>query len=117
MIVEGGLLANAIGGLKVINNSGVITRMYVKGGDIYNIVGGAGLSTTYEDRIVQVTGGRVRYSISGGSNGAYGGSGDGKITDCDTLVYIGGTATIGTNLPNGSTSANLALIAGNLPSS
>ena len=98
MIVEGGLLANAIGGLKVVNNSGVQTRMYIKGGDIYNIVGGAGLSTTYEDRIVQVTGGLVRYSISGGSNGykASGSGSDGKITNGDILLYVGGNAQVGT---------------------
>ena len=99
MIVEGGLIANAIGGLKTTNNSGVQTRMYVKGGEIYNIVGGAGVSTTYEDRIIQVTGGTVRYSVNGGSNGVHAtGSGqDGRITNCDTLVYIGGNAQIGTS--------------------
>ena len=99
MIIEGGLIANALGGLKVTNNSGVQTRMYVKGGEIYNIVGGAGLSTTYEDRIIQVTGGTVRYSVSGGSNGykATGSGSDGKITGGDTLVYIGGNAQIGTS--------------------
>ena len=97
MIVEGGLIANAIGGLKVTNNSGVETRLYVKGGEIYNIVGGAGVSTTYEDRIIQVTGGTVRYSVNGGSNGVHasGYGQDGRITNCDTLVYIGGNAQIG----------------------
>ena len=98
MIVEGGLIANAIGGLKVTNGSNVNTKLYVKGGELYNIVGGAGVSTTYEDRYIQITGGTVRYSVSGGSNGVYStGSGqDGRITNCDTLVYIGGTAQIGT---------------------
>ena len=98
MIVEGGLIANAIGGLKVTNNSNVNTKMYVKGGEIYNIVGGAGVSTTYEDRYLQITGGTVRYSVNGGSNGVHStGSGqDGRITNCDTLVYIGGNAQIGT---------------------
>lgn len=98
MIVEGGIIANAIGGLKVTNGSNVNTKLYVKGGELYNIVGGAGVSTTYEDRYIQITGGTVRYSVSGGSNGVYStGSGqDGRITNCDTLVYIGGTAQIGT---------------------
>ena len=98
MVVEGGLISNAIGGLKVTNNSNVNTKMYVKGGEIYNIVGGAGVSTTYEDRYIQVTGGKIRYSVNGGSNGVYStGSGqDGRITNCDTLVYIGGNAQIGT---------------------
>lgn len=96
MLVEGGQIANIIGGLKTTQNSGVETRIYVKGGDVYNIVGGAGRSETYEDRIIQVTGGTIRYSISGGSNGAYSTRTDnGKILNCDTLIYIGGNAQIG----------------------
>ena len=97
MIVEGGLIANIIGGLKVTQNSGVQTRLYVKGGEAYNIVGGAGVSETYEDRFIQVTGGIVRYSISGGSNGVAASSSrdNGKLTG-NTLVYVGGNAQIGT---------------------
>ncbi len=98
MFVEGGKIANAIGGLKTISGTTIKTKMYIKGGEIYNIVGGAGLSTTYGNRIIQVTGGTINYSISGGSNGyASTGSGqEGKIENCNTLVYIGGTAQIGT---------------------
>ena len=98
MLVEGGQIANIIGGLKTTEDSGVETRCYVKGGDIYNIVGGAGVSETYENRLIQVTGGTIRYSISGGSNGAYaeGSDNNGKILNCDTLIYIGGNAQIGT---------------------
>ena len=107
MVVEGGLIANAIGGLKVTNNSNVNTKMYVKGGEIYNIIGGAGVSATYEDRIIQVTGGTIDYSISGGSNGYYAvefdtdywgnqtpSNNNGKLNG-QTLVYIGGKATVG----------------------
>ena len=98
MIVEGGLIANVIGGLKTTSNTDVETRIYVKGGEIYNIVGGAGRSTTYEDRIIQVTGGTLRYSVTGGSNGVYATTSDnGVIENCDTLIYIGGNAQIGTN--------------------
>lgn len=100
MIVEGGLIANIIGGLKTTNGSGVKTWLYVKGGEAYNIVGGAGRSTTYEDRMIQVTGGTIRYSVAGGSNGVYSSATDsannGRIQNCDTLVYIGGNAQIGT---------------------
>lgn len=97
-IMEGGNVANIVGGLKVTNNTNVDTRIYVKGGTVKNIVGGAGYSTTYEDRIIQVTGGTILYSISGGSNGVYatGTGSDGRIENCDTLVYVGGTAQIGT---------------------
>ena len=100
MIVEGGLTANIIGGLKTTNGSNVKTMVYVKGGEVYNIVGGAGRSTTYEDRMIQVTGGTIRYSVAGGSNGVYSSATDnsnnGRIQNCDTLVYIGGNAQIGT---------------------
>ena len=96
-VVEGGLIANVIGGLKVQSGSSVKTRIYVKGGDIYNIVGGSGVSVAYADRIIQMTGGTVRYSISGGSNGVWAGStsGTGQLQG-NTLVYVGGNAQIGT---------------------
>ena len=96
MIVEGGLIANINCGLKIDSGlTSVLTKLYVKGGEMYNIVGGAGRSTTYGSRILQITGGKVRYSVSGGSNGFSGDDGEGQITDCDTLVYVGGNAQIG----------------------
>lgn len=97
IIVEGGDIANIIGGLKVTSGTDVDTRIYVKGGRVKNIVGGEGYSTTYEDRIIQVTGGTILYSISGGSNGVYatGSGSDGKIENCNTLVCVGGNAQIG----------------------
>ncbi len=97
-IMEGGQVCNIIGGIKLYSSYGtsVKTRMYVKAGNVYNIVGGAGRSTTYGDRLIQITGGTIRYSVSGGSNGAYGSTGDGQISNCSTLVYIGGDAQIGT---------------------
>lgn len=96
MIVEGGLIANINCGLKINSSStDVLTKLYVKGGEMYNIVGGAGRSTTYGSRILQITGGKIRYSVSGGSNGFSGSNEEGQITDCDTLVYVGGNAQIG----------------------
>lgn len=96
IIFEGGLITNIIGGLKIPSNYATVeTRIYVKGGDVFNIVGGAGRSTTYGDRIIQVTGGTIRYSVSGGSNGAYSDSGNNGKLSGQTLVYIGGNAQIG----------------------
>ena len=98
-IVEGGKIANLIGGLRLDTSRAQLkTRLYVKGGEIYNIVGGAGRSTTYGDRIIQVTGGTIDYSVTGGSNGFYAsGTGQiGEISNGQTLVYVGGNATIGT---------------------
>lgn len=69
ILVEGGQIVNINGGLKIASGSNVDTRIYVKGGDIMNIVGGAGLLATYQNRIIQATGGTIEYSVSGGSNG------------------------------------------------
>lgn len=96
MLVEGGLIYNINCGLKIDSGkTDVLTKLYVKGGEIYNIVGGAGLSTTYGSRIQQITGGKIRYSVSGGSNSYSGSDGEGQISNCNTLLYIGGNAQIG----------------------
>ncbi len=98
LYVEGGVIANIIGGLGVAKGNPVTTRIYVKDGNIINIVGGAGRSTTYGDRIIQVTGGTVQFSVNGGSNGYMSTNADGNNGQLDgnTLVYIGGNANIGT---------------------
>ena len=82
IIVEGGDIANLIGGLNVESSDMYKTYMYVKGGNIINITGGAGYTHTYGDRIIQVTGGCIKYSISGGSNGvaANSSSNNGQLT-------------------------------------
>lgn len=74
------------------------------GGTVDMITGGAGKSATYGNRIVQVTGGLVNYSVFGGSNGNDGSGTDGTLNG-STYVYIGGNAKIGseTLINNGST--------------
>lgn len=98
LIVEGGEITNIIGGLSTSSGTAVKTKIYVKGGNIQNIVAGAGVSQTYGDRFIQVTGGNVAYSVSGGSNGYHASStqNNGKL-DGNSLIYIGGDAVIGTN--------------------
>lgn len=100
MIVEGGNVANILGGLAIQSDTSTVkTYIYMKGGNVQNIVGGAGVSTTRGDRIIQVTDGFVNYSVSGGSNGFSAGQSNssnptGRLNG-DTLIYIGGGATIG----------------------
>lgn len=95
LIVEGGRICNIIGGLKLQSYIDSKTYIYVKAGEIKNIVGGAGVSQTRGDRIIQVTGGTVEYSVSGGSNGfAANNTNTGELIG-NTLVYIGGNAVIG----------------------
>ncbi len=101
LIVEGGQIANIDGGLRITEssgNNGVATRIYVKGGTIQNIVGGAGVSTTYGDRYISVTGGNIAYSISGGSNGvaATDESQQSGRLGGDSYVHVGGNAHVGT---------------------
>ena len=107
LYVEGGNIANIIGGLALPANSTAKTNIYVKDGNVINIVGGAGRSTTHGNRIVQVTGGTVQYSVNGGSNGYFsddnnGDNSKGKL-EGKTLVYIGGNAKIGTDETEGDT--------------
>ena len=98
IVVEGGYIYNLIGGplsqtsIKNYNDS----YIYVKGGSIDIIIGGAGRSETYGNRIIQVTGGTINYAVFGGSNGIEGDDTQYTSTvDGDTYIYIGGTATIG----------------------
>lgn len=94
--VEGGWIYNLIGGPLTASDRGDIndTYIYMTGGSVDMIIGGAGTSTTYGNRIISVTGGTVNYSVFGGSNSYEGGSEDGKLTG-SSYVYVGGIATIG----------------------
>lgn len=96
LTVEGGNIANIIGGLSMDEDDMHKTYMFVKDGNVINITGGAGYTHTYGDRIIQVTGGCIKYSISGGSNGVAASSTDnnGQLTG-ESLIYVGGTAQIG----------------------
>ena len=98
--IEGGVIHNLIGGpfsqesyVKSGNTYLNDTLIYVKGGTIDVIIGGAGVSATYGNRIVQVTGGQVNYAVAGGSNGVA--ASDTAKLNGDTYVYIGGNAKIG----------------------
>jgi len=70
------------------------TYLYIKGGEINSVFGGAGRSATYGNRIVQMTGGLIDYSLFGGSNASAGSDGDGTVKGT-SYVYVGGNATIG----------------------
>ena len=104
--VEGGYIYNLIGGPVSASNRSNYNDIYIymTGGTVDMITGGAGKSATYGNRIVQVTGGLVNYSVFGGSNGNDGSGTDGTLNG-STYVYIGGNATIGseTLINNGST--------------
>ncbi|MBQ6477470.1 MAG: hypothetical protein IJI43_03455 [Bacilli bacterium] len=96
LIIEGGDLFNVNGGPLISSNRKTKNMIYInmKGGNADFIFGGAALSQTYGNRIINVTGGQVNYSVFGGSNGVEGGNGDGTL-DGDSFVYVGGNAKIG----------------------
>ncbi len=104
--IEGGYIYNLIGGpLTNSNRSGVNdTYIYMTGGEVDMITGGAGTTATYGNRIISITGGTINYSVFGGSNGYNGNDGDGTVNG-SSYIYIGGRAVIGKEsyVDNGST--------------
>ena len=101
--IEGGYIYNLIGGPLTSSRRRSVNDTYINmtGGEVDIIIGGAGTTATYGNRIISVTGGTVNYSVFGGSNGAKGNEGDGTLNGTP-YIYIGGTATIGndTNISN-----------------
>lgn len=98
-IIEGGYIYNLIGGPLTSSNRSNINDTYIniKGGSIDYVIGGAGASATYGNRIISQTGGVVNYSIFGGSNG-YTGSDTGSYQgtlEGSTFIYVGGNAIVG----------------------
>ena len=94
--VEGGQIFNIIGGPNIDSGRKTYTMIYttIKGGEVDFVFGGAGLTATYGHRAVNISGGIINGAAYGGSNAKTGGSGDGTIQS-NTLVYVGGNATIG----------------------
>ncbi len=99
--IEGGKISNVVGG--VMNYSGykdsTNTYIYIKGEkvDVQTVIGGAVQLATAGDRIIQITSGKIQYSVCSGSNGKISNSSpeyNGKL-DGNTLLYIGGNAVIG----------------------
>ncbi len=99
IIVEGGYIYNLIGG--PVSSSSMVSYndslIYIKGGSIDIVIGGAGRSETNGNRIIQMTGGQVNYSVFGGSNGIQGSNSSNSqgTVNGDSYVYIGGTAVVG----------------------
>lgn len=92
--VEGGRVFSINGGPCVSSNAGNAIGIYMTGGEVDNIVGGAGTSETYGNRVVSISGGTVNNSVAGGSNSYSGSSNSGPLS-AQTLVYIGGDAVLG----------------------
>ncbi len=94
--IEGGDIYNLIGGPLVPSSRANVNDiiMNISGGEIDMVIGGAGRSATYGNRIINITGGKVNYSVFGGSNSYSGSDGEGTLNG-STYVYVGGNAVIG----------------------
>ena len=94
--IEGGDITYATGGYGY-NGDETTNANYIgmSGGTIRSIYGGAGYSTTKGNRIINVTGGTVSYSILGGSDSYSSNSTTDGIVNGSTLIYVGGTAHVG----------------------
>ena len=97
LTIEGGRIFCINGGPSIVNGyAGNHVAIRVKGGEIENITGGAGVTQTRGNRIVSVTSGTINNSVAGGSNSSISGGSSPGAMAADTLVYIGGNAVIGT---------------------
>ena len=94
--VEGGKISIIVGGYGY-NGTATTNSTYIgmSGGNVRSIYGGAGHSTTKGNRIINVTGGTVSYSILGGSDSYDSGDDDDGIIQGSTLVYVGGNVSVG----------------------
>lgn len=94
--VEGGYIYNLIAGpltdssRENLNDS----YIYIMGGNIDAVFGGAGLTATYGNRIIQLTGGKINYNVFGGSNAYTGSEGDGTLRG-NPFIYVGGNVMVG----------------------
>lgn len=110
ILVEGGSIYNLVGGPLSGDNRTNINDIYmnIKGGTISMVIGGAGRTETYGNRIISMTGGLVEYAVFGGSNGYSGNNSSsyrGTLTG-STFVYVGGNAQVGSDA-NVSSNASL----------
>ncbi len=115
--VEGGWIYNLIGGpLTQTSRTNVNdTYIYMTGGDVDIIIGGAGVAASYGHRIISVTGGNIKYSVLGGSNGNVNNTSSTSATlNGSSFIYIGGNAVIGDDTLTGNDTSLFGVEYGNV---
>lgn len=118
--VEGGYIYNLIGGPLTVEENANYNDTYIniKGGSTDIVIGGAGRTETYGNRIIAITGGTINYSVFGGSNGVEGSNSANSLGTLDgtPYVYIGGNAVIGNtdNVTNNTIETNSKVEAGSV---
>ena len=94
--VEGGQINTIVGGYGYSGSTDTnSTYIGMSGGTVREIYGGAGHSTTKGNRIINVTGGTVSYSVLGGSDSYSSTDTDDGVVQGSTLVYVGGNTVVG----------------------
>ena len=94
--IEGGDIFSLIGGPLTASSQASYNDTYIDmvGGEVAVIIGGAGETATYGNRILQITGGKVTHAVFGGSNGYESSEGNGTVNG-SSYIYVGGKAVIG----------------------
>ena len=97
IIIEGGNMFTISGSVGYQTNmTQIAVAIYMKGGVVATIASGAGISSTYGNRLISVTGGQITNAIAGGSNGGFSDSNSNSgSARFETLVYAGGHAKFG----------------------
>ena len=99
--IEGGIINTVLGGYGYSGTDSTNSSYIgMSGGSVRAIYGGAGHSTTKGNRIINVTGGLINYSILGGSDSYSSNDANDGIVQGSTLIYVGGTTTVGDGSTN-----------------
>jgi len=99
--IEGGIINTVLGGYGYSGTDSTNSSYIgMSGGSVRAIYGGAGHSTTKGNRIINVTGGLINYSILGGSDSYSSNDTTDGIVQGSTLIYVGGTTTVGDGSTN-----------------
>ena len=100
LTIEGGKITNINGGPLISTNlrDKNVTYLNFKGGEANFIFGGAAVTETYGNRIINITGGTINYSVFGGSNGYKGNNNSNSkgTLNGKSFIYVGGNSIIGT---------------------
>ena len=116
--IEGGRVLFINGGPSFESGyRGNVVSIYMTGGTVDNIVGGAGQDTTDGNRLISITGGQVKNSIAGGSNSYVTESSSDGLVRGNTLVYVGGDAHLGGTPSKVQSSTNSTLVGIETPGS
>ena len=99
IIVEGGKILYINGGPLISTNLANYNAIYIniKGGEMDAVFGGAAVTETHGNRLINAAGGVINYGVFGGSNGYNGSNSNSSkgTLNGNTLVRVGGSCQVG----------------------